>query len=255
MFLKIESDHHIDIWRAYELPVYYPNLKGIDVYIIPGDLAEYKTAVPWLKKLAEDNPQTHIIHIFGNHGYYNENIDKADKKAVNALKGYENLHHLENNSTVINGVRFIGSCMWVDFNKNNPVDMWNSQSNMNDYNYIRYSTKYTRITPNIISGIHNKSRKYVFEELNKSEETTVVVTHHRPYIKGLHRRLWASYGVDLRKELEECEKPPVLWCYGHTHECDDVTLDYTDGKVRFISNCIGYPSEYTGYDDNLIIEI
>ncbi|HWX55154.1 MAG TPA: hypothetical protein VN176_11250 [Verrucomicrobiae bacterium] len=29
---------------------------------------------------------------------------------------------------------------------------------------------------------------------------------------------------------------PVLWVYGHTHECDDQTI----GKTRIISNQLGY---------------
>ena len=37
---------------------------------------------------------------------------------------------------------------------------------------------------------------------------------------------------------------PALWVYGHTHECDDQTID----RTRIISNQLGYPSNFGGFE-------
>ena len=37
---------------------------------------------------------------------------------------------------------------------------------------------------------------------------------------------------------------PALWVYGHTHECDDQTI----GRTRIISNQLGYPGNFGGFE-------
>ena len=58
--------------------------------------------------------------------------------------------------------------------------------------------------------------------------------------------------------IEAIEKyQPNHWVYGHTHECDDQTLDST----RIVSNQRGYPHSRTGFEcegfdpDGVLIEI
>jgi hypothetical protein len=44
------------------------------------------------------------------------------------------------------------------------------------------------------------------------------------------------------KVIEEFQ--PALWVYGHTHECDDQRM----GKTRIISNQLGYPNSFGGFE-------
>jgi hypothetical protein len=52
----------------------------------------------------------------------------------------------------------------------------------------------------------------------------------------------AFNSLDMVKLIEKYQ--PALWVYGHTHECDDQTI----GQTRIISNQLGYPDPYGGFE-------
>lgn len=75
----------------------------------------------------------------------------------------------------------------------------------------------------------------------------VVISHNAPVInpdtKFRGSPLWPAFNsLDMVKVIED--RQPVLWVYGHTHECDDQTI----GKTRIISNQLGYPDGYDRFE-------
>ena len=252
MHLKIDSDIHLE-FRNYE-----PNLDNIDVYVIAGDLGQYKNEEKWLIELTKKYPVVDIVCVSGNHSYYSHfYLEKVDRKAKELSEQYERIHYLQNDSVVINGTRFVVSTLWSDFDKANPLAMYTVGEGLNDYKYIRYNKGQMRFTPQKALSLHRKSKEYIFKTIEESGEPCVVVTHHCPYSIEHDKisNLWSGFQSDLGQEFYDLSKTPILWCSGHTHSSADRTVEYSAGPIRFVSNQLGYPNEDTGYDSNLIIEI
>jgi hypothetical protein len=77
----------------------------------------------------------------------------------------------------------------------------------------------------------------------------VVITQNAPvidpYTKFRDGPLMPAFNsLDMIPVIEKHQ--PVLWVYGHTHECDDQTI----GNTRIISNQLGYPDGRGGFECN-----
>jgi Icc-related predicted phosphoesterase len=85
---------------------------------------------------------------------------------------------------------------------------------------------------------HERSRKWLAEELAKPfEGKTVVVTHHGPHPLSTHPRF---AGNDLNpafiSDLSELLPGADLWVHGHVHD----GADYQVGRCRVVANPAGY---------------
>jgi hypothetical protein len=75
----------------------------------------------------------------------------------------------------------------------------------------------------------------------------VVISHTAPVINPNSKFKDSSLrpafnSLDMMEIIETYQ--PDLWVYGHTHECDDQMI----GKTRIISNQLGYPNNYSGFE-------
>ena len=77
----------------------------------------------------------------------------------------------------------------------------------------------------------------------------VVIGQNAPVInpnyKYKHGPLTPAFNSLDMVEIIETHQP-ALWVYGHTHECDDQTI----GRTRIISNQLGYPDRFGGFECN-----
>lgn len=256
MRIKVESDLHVDVAEYYEKAyntadlVRKPDLDGIDVYILPGDVGQGEAGYLYSKELLERYPKLRIIHVAGNHEYYDNNIESLDERLADKLE--DRYFYLQNDSVVIDGIRFIGSTMWTDFNRRDRVDMWWASTNMNDYRMIRTGPQYNRFTPEYAYSLHQKAKRFIFDTLQESKEPCIVVTHHKPYVsdRGLTTKtsdLQYAYEVDLEEEFARLDRQPLYWFFGHTHQSEE--------KDFFIANCHGYPGEDTNFNPERIFEV
>lgn len=77
MKIKFESDLHVDKRFNYG---YEPvDLTDFDIYVIAGDLGQWKFCVPFINKILEKYPHIDIIHTCGNHEYYDTYMEKPEK--------------------------------------------------------------------------------------------------------------------------------------------------------------------------------
>jgi Icc-related predicted phosphoesterase len=75
----------------------------------------------------------------------------------------------------------------------------------------------------------------------------VVISHNAPVINPNSKYKGgpltpAFNSLDMVEIIETHQ--PTLWVYGHTHECDDQTI----GQTRIISNQLGYPGNFGGFE-------
>src|SRR5437899_11320159 len=101
---------------------------------------------------------------------------------MRAVSAGSNVHYLERDEYVLNGVRFLGCCLWTDYRLDtaNPLTaMRHAQRELNDHRVIR--TELGHFTPQDALQIHQNSRAWLEKKLDENFDGPIaVVTHHGP---------------------------------------------------------------------------
>jgi Icc-related predicted phosphoesterase len=200
-----------------------------------------------------------IVAVLGNHEHYHSFIGEELTEARLRAGDY-NVHLLDNDATVIQGVRFLGATFWTDYSvfgtdRRNEV-MAACCHALNDHRLIGWSRHPWQIFwPEHALQLHQQSRAYLTEALAQSfDGPTVVVTHHGPHWNSVAPRYWndlvtGGFVSDCADLIRAGR--PELWVHGHTHN----SADYVVGTTRVIANPHGYGNENSSFDPALIVEV
>lgn len=195
----------------------------------------------FFKNVSEEYP--HTLLILGNHEYYRGKWPKSVDVLRDELTMYPNIHLLNDDFIVLDNVVFIGSTLWSDCNKSDPITMHFLNERINDYGSITNSEKgYTKLRPHHTIEQHKKSLKYIKSVLNVFDnKKCVVLTHHSPSFNSCIDSFRDDYLMNgaFHSNLDEfiLDHPQIsLWAHGHTHN----TCDYHIGDTRIICNARGY---------------
>jgi len=189
MKISLVSDLHLEFG--------YQELPGGDVLILAGDICEYRTLkkdfhstkvedrMPGAFKAydffySECAKYKKVFYVMGNHEHYHHRFDKT----YNDLKALlpDNVTLLEDEMFEYEGVVFLGSTLWTDLNKNDPITVYTMKDFMNDYKVVQnfYPTKnlYHKLTPEYTAGVHRKTKEYFKIILEQTRDKPVVVLTH-----------------------------------------------------------------------------
>ena len=227
----------------YEKANEYPNLKK-------GMLDIKKLERYWFPKFKK------IYYVMGNHEHYG-NVFKYSANMIEKYFEGTNVKILDNSSELYEGILFIGSTLWTDFDKKNICKMQDAETFMRDYEYItrvplreltyvernhpKPHIKYGMMTADFIYDEHIRSVGTIRQLLeNNKEVPTVVITHHAPSLRcqNVQRHgtnMIHAYCSDLEPLIEE-NSQIKLWISGHTHD----NHDFMVGETRLLSNQHGY---------------
>jgi predicted phosphodiesterase len=227
----------------------------------------YQKALEFRKFLLDcSNQYDHVVYVAGNHEFYNSKWHAALDYLREECANYPNVHFLEQDLVKIDDVFFIGGTLWTDCNKRDDLTLYHLKQMMNDFRIIREEKQNFRPISPLDTVIRHERTLGYFKQviLNLRNQHTdpkiVIVGHHAPSNLSIHPRyhndqvMNGGYYSDLSEFM--LDNPEVkLWCHGHTH----TTFDYTIGECRVVCNPRGYQSdkysEYTDWNQNLIIEI
>jgi len=181
-----------------------------------------------------------ILYIAGNHEAYGYNYEGTwDVLKENLPHG---IHLMENSVVRVSNWVFIGSTFWTDFRNENPLEMMEASRFLNDYNAIRITPKYRKMTPDDTLGFHKKSKQFLLDNLPMFKNQNVwVLTHHAPSYQSVHPK-YRSSGIANGAFVSDLDDlilshPQIkYWSHGHTHE----SMDYMIGQCRVICNPRGY---------------
>jgi len=137
--------------------------------------------------------------------------------------------------------------MRPDFSNASVRAMNIAKHGMNDFRMIMGSSD-KLLEPAGTILFHEEFIKNLFKWFEKDLcDTRVVITHHAPVVNpntqyGDSNLMPAFNSLDMKKVIRKYK--PRLWVYGHTHECDKQMA----GKTQVISNQLGYPNRYGGFE-------
>lgn len=220
------------------------NKDNSDVLILAGDIIPIKyissDTNDILKFFEEISEQwKDVIIVIGNHEAYRGVIEETKSKLKSFIDQYLNIHVLENDYIEIDDIRFIGSTLWTNFYKNDPVAKETARVRMNDFKIIR-TTGYRKFLPDDSVKLHYKAYDYIRNNLN--HDKVVLITHHAPCLLSIPERyktdiLSAAYASDL--SLFDDYPQIKIAIHGHIHD----TMNYEVNETRILCNPRGYPGE------------
>jgi len=201
-------------------------LDNIDVIVIAGDLGNADSGPVSAAQLATLGIP--VLYVPGNHDYYYGSFPSVDAAYQKLDEKLRDFHYLQNKKVVIDGVSFLGTCLWF---RNRP------QNNK----YIRGMMD-IELIKNFSREVYNQNSTAVAFLKENVTEGSVVVTHHAPSFASVHPR----YAHSALNRFFVCpledfikEKKPQLWVHGHMHD----RCDHTIGATRIFCNPRAYPRE------------
>jgi len=198
-----------------------------DVVVLAGDIGVGVEGVLW----AMESFSLPVIYVAGNHEYQDAALTMDEHMALmkQAAKG-SNVRVLDNDVTVINGVRFLGTTLWSNGNHLLHCD----QNIMLDW-----GVDDGYFTVDSLQRIHSQNVEWLERELRKPYSgKTVVISHHAPSLSSVHQKydnhpLNDCYVTSLEWLMGD---DIALWVHGHTHD----SFDYDVMGTRVVCNPRGY---------------
>ena len=235
MKILIFSDLHLEFSDRH--PPFRPPQTDADVVVLAGDIDNGTAAIDWAEKTFAGRT---VLYVPGNHEYYDgEYFEVA--AALRARSEDSNVHVLDDDALILDGVRFLGSTLWTDFElfgeENLVPAIKESLRYVVDFRAIRYGAQ-GLFTPEHSMELHRKAKAYLEGKLAEPfSGKTVVITHHAPHPGSVHPK-WgpnltsAAFVSDLTPLLG----PAALWIHGHTHD----GFDFKVNGTRIVANPMGY---------------
>lgn len=255
------SDLHLDHNPAYELPETFP---PHDVVVVAGDL--YGSPAQGIGFLA-NAPQlrdSKVLFVPGNHEFYGREITSSIAAGYEAASG-TNVIMLHRTSTLVGGVTFVGATLWTDYKLfgDPEASMRAAAASMNDHRLIRTARdgREYMFSPRDARTRHDQERAELRRTLLDAGPGAVVVTHHAPHFRSVHRRyaddpVTPAFVSDLTGLIRATK--PALWIHGHTH----ASFDYVVDRTRVVCNPKGYTRgdvdlehENRAYDEGFVVEV
>ncbi|TXH01836.1 MAG: metallophosphoesterase [Rhodocyclaceae bacterium] len=269
MKIHILSDTHL------EFSTFVPPLEDADVVVLAGDIGKHTHGFAWALETFYESRHAGrrpaIIYIPGNHEFYDAELhgirQQLQQAAALARENGIRAWVLDNGSIEIDGVRFLGSTLWTDYQlfgtgAEMAYAMRDAERFLQDHRVIRCSPQ-PRFSTSQALALHLESAAWLSSELAKPHTgKAVVVTHHLPSALSVAERfksapLSAAFASNLDHLVERAD----LWIHGHTHD----NFDYQVGRCRVVCNPRGYVREHHGssrqsvenqeFNPGLVVEI
>ena len=221
---------------------------GWDYLVIAGDLSSELSLIQhfFAYQAPTDIP---VIYVLGNHEYEGRTIDKTADKIRELIKPFENVHLLDNESIVFDGIKFIGTTLWSNFELNG-MHAQKEAMKWAKFNVVDFSAtfmpndqgKYVTLSPEYMAKMNEKACDFLEFELRKNpfEGQKIVVSHFAPHPLSIHssrQHLECSYWVN---NLEHLMGFSDYWFHGHTHD----TFNYQVEGTHVICNPRGFSKTF-----------
>ena len=257
MNIQLLSDLHLETNPHF---VAQPT-PGADVLVLAGDIGSYQPGSALSRLGVEDfglarfspRPVSEggagwpcpVLFIPGNHEYDGQEFDDATCRLRAACARW-GLIWLEQQSVTLQGVRFLGSTLWTDFDALNGASL--SASLAGREKAFRAANYYLRKNHSLRHGVPMlapevrelglQSQAWLRAALSQPfDGSTVVVTHFAPSLLSADPRYGLAPGTaGFCNALDDLLPAAQLWLHGHLH----CSQDYRSQGCHVVANPLGY---------------
>ena len=235
MRIQIASDLHLDSLQAgFQQSVLLEAATAANLLVLAGDIHRGIGAVECFA-----NWPVPVVYVSGNHEAYGGEYAEV-VTALRARAAGTQIHYLERRSMVLDGVRFLGCCLWTDYelygNPDRSMDY--AREAMSDHAAIRREGG-EPFGPEAALAEHRRAVMWLTRGLMEPfDGKTVVVTHHGVSPASIHERFHGHpVNPGFLSDLQHLLPLADLWIHGHVHD----SFDYRAGRSRVVANPRGYP--------------
>lgn len=242
MYLKIVSDIHQEYRKKlYHLrPCPRPNIA-----ILAGDICE-PFSIRYESFLMSTRLNfDHVLLVAGNHEYYT-------KRSIAEVDNY--LDRICNLNDCVYLNRKVYS---ISHNKRNynfmGCTLWSCINKYDEREALLKLDVFERMGISIpeFNNLHSIDVEWVSQQI-KHYDNLIAITHYAPLFSMALARRGISNPIGFGTDLDNLVRSPIkIWISGHTHNCKRIIHN----RTICISNCLGYPGEETGFDDDLYFEL
>ena len=254
MKIQLLSDLHLEVHPHFAAEP----AAGADLLVLAGDIGSYQQGSMLLDAdfgLARFSPlhgwPTPVLFLPGNHEYDGQDFDAAHIRLRETCERL-GMVWLERAEVQIQGVRFIGTTLWTDFDALGPTaddpGAQLAQLLRAREKAFRAANFYLRKTGGVRHGAPMLAQQ-VREQglacqlwlrkalLQAHDGPTVVVTHFAPSLRSADPRYGMTPGTaGFCNALDDLLARADLWLHGHLH----APSDYVHRGCRVVANPLGY---------------
>ena len=277
MRIQLFSDLHLERYPDFQ-PQIAPDT---DVVVLAGDIGSYQSN----SRLQDDDfglgrfsprrpgaPRARVLYIPGNHEFDALEYGEANAR-LRALCAALGIEWLDRETIVIDGVRFVGTTLWADFDALASGESELARQLKAREKAFRAANYYLSKNTTLQDGVPMLAEAQRALSLacqawlraalaTPFDGTTVAVTHYAPSLLSADPRYGLTPGTaGFCNALDDLFPHAQLWLHGHLHCFNDYTVEGgADGKpwaCRVVANPLGYLSkgEQEGFRPALAIEV
>ncbi|MDP3619135.1 MAG: metallophosphoesterase [Ramlibacter sp.] len=271
MKIQLLSDLHLEA-HPHFVPRPAP---GAQLLVLAGDIGSYQDGSQLqdtdfgLGRFSPLNGWPHpVLYVPGNHEYDGLDFDETHARLRETCDRL-GITWLEKEIVQLQGVRFVGTTLWADFDalvtdedraQSSPAAMLRKREKaFRAANfYLRKAASTRRGLPMLAEQwreIALESQAWLRSALETPfEGTTVVVTHFAPTLLSADPRYGLTPGTaGFCNTLDDLLPKAQLWLHGHLH-CQH---DYAAHGCRVVANTLGYAAkgEQAGFREQLVIDV
>ena len=270
MKIQLLSDLHLEVHPAFA-PLPAP---GADELVLAGDIGSYQKG----SRLTDDDfglrrfSPLHgwpvpVLFLPGNHEYDMLDFDEAHAR-LRATCERLGMHWIEREVLLLQGVRFVGTTLWSDFDALGPAadqpgatlgqQLAAREKAFRAANFYLRTTGGTRGGEPLLAAqvrdLALECRQWLQQALAQPHDgTTVVVTHFAPSLRSADPRYGLTPGTaGFCNAWDDLLAGADLWLHGHLH----APSDYRQGRCRVVANPMGYArkNEQQAFRADLLID-
>jgi hypothetical protein len=268
---QLMSDLHLE-----SQPGYYPRpAPGAELLVLAGDIGSYQRGSGLVDDdfgLARVSPKhgwpVPVLYVPGNHEYDNLDFD-ATHARLRATCERLGITWLEREEVVLQGVRFLGTTLWSDFDAlalapgqpeptlGQVLKGRHKAFRAANY-YLTKAAAQRHGQPMLAEGWREQAlvcQAWLKEALARPfDGPTVVVTHFAPSLRSADPRYGLTPGTaGFCNSLDALLPQAQLWLHGHLH-CQQ---DYMAEGCRVLANTLGYAAkgEQDDFREDLVVTV
>jgi predicted phosphodiesterase len=277
MRIQLFSDLHLERDPTFQ-PLIYPDT---DVVVLAGDIGSYQErsrlpdedfGLARFSPQREGAPRARVLYVPGNHEFDGLEYDDAYER-LQRVCTYLGIEWLDRATIVIDGVRFIGTTLWSDFDAiagserelTKQLQARNKAYRAANY-YLSKNTTFRDGEP-VLAEAQREVSLACQDWLRAAlmypfDGPTVAVTHYAPSLRSADPRYGVSPGTaGFCNAMDKLIPYADVWMHGHLHCANDYVVEGdVDGLARacrVVANPLGYASkgEQAAFRPELVIEV
>ncbi|MEO6033577.1 MAG: metallophosphoesterase [Burkholderiaceae bacterium] len=289
MRLQLLSDLHLERHPDFAAQP----AAGAEVLVLAGDIGSYQAGsllqdddfgLERFSPRRAGSAWRHVLYLPGNHEYDGLDFDTTHAR-LRGICERLGITWIEREAVILDGVRFIGTTLWSDFDAlgPGPHEAESGRGGADPSRLTRqlrqrekafraadfYLRKYTALCdgePMMAAALREHAlvcQKWLRDALRTPfDGTTVVVTHFAPSLRSADPRYGLTPGTaGFCNALDELLPFAHLWLHGHLHCASDYLAQGVEAgrpwRCRVVANPLGYASkgEQAAFDPRLVIDV